>query len=109
MHMDVTRDEDFRTGLGAIGPGHEFSIPIMFGYLVKGFKNAKIMNEDMEYFTMHIVEDKEHAEVFNTLILRHVQTTEGQEKVREGVMRSLEARKIFWDGLDRVVFEKMAC
>jgi pyrroloquinoline-quinone synthase len=109
MHMDMTRDEDFRIALGAIGPGHEFSIPIMFSYLVSGFRNAKILDDDMEYFTMHIIEDKEHAVVFNTLILRHVETPEGQEKVREGVMRSLEARRVFWNGLERTVFEKVMC
>ncbi len=109
LHMGMTRDEDFRVALGAIGPGHEFSIPLMFSYLFKGFKKAKVLDDDMEYFTMHIVEDKEHAVVFNTLILRHVETPQGQEKVREGVMRSLEARRVFWNGLDRVVFEKVAC
>ena len=110
MHMDMTRDEDFRVALGAIGPGHEFSIPIMFSYLVSGFRNAKFLNEEnIEYFTIHIVEDKEHAVVFNTLILRHVETPEGQEKVREGVMRSLEARRVFWNGLEQAVFEKVMC
>ena len=104
-HMTMTRDEDFRVGLGAIGPGHEFSIPIMFSYLVTGFKNnASLKDEDIEYFTMHIVEDKEHADIFNQLISRHAETLEGQEKVREGVLRSLAARKAFWGGLEKAVF-----
>jgi len=110
LHMDITRDEDFLVGLGAIGPGHEYSIPIMFSYLVSGFKNSKILNDEViEYFTLHIVEDIDHAEVFNELILRHVDSIDGQEKVRKGVMLSLEARRVFWDGLDRAVFEKVAC
>jgi len=105
-HMTMTREEDFRIGLGAIGPGHEFSIPIMFSYLVKAFKNnTSLKDEDIEYFTMHIVEDKDHAEIFNQLILRHAVTQEDQDKVREGVLRSLRSRKAFWNGLERAVFE----
>jgi pyrroloquinoline-quinone synthase len=105
-HMIMTRDEDFRVGLGAIGPGHEFSIPIMFSYLVKGFRNnTTLSDEAIEYFTLHIVEDEDHAEIFNQLILKHSKTVEDQQKVREGVLRSLAVRKAFWDGLERAVFE----
>jgi pyrroloquinoline-quinone synthase len=104
-HMEMTCEADFRTGLGAIGPGHEFSIPIMFAYLVQGFRNyAALREEDFEYFSMHIVEDKDHAQIFNQLILRHTESREGQERVRDGVLRSLRARKSFWDGLERAVF-----
>jgi pyrroloquinoline-quinone synthase len=109
-HMAITRDEDFRIGLGAIGPGHEFSIPIMFSYLVKGFRNNTVLSDEaIEYFTLHMVEDKEHAEIFNTLILRHAKASEDQERVREGAMRSLKARKRFWDGLERAVFNTVKC
>jgi pyrroloquinoline-quinone synthase len=104
-HLEITREEDFRIGLGAIGPGHEFSIPIMFSYLVTGFKNSAMLNDEaIEYFTMHIIEDKDHAVIFNQLLLRHSITPEDQNKVRDGVMRALMARKAFWDGLERVVF-----
>jgi len=105
-HMTMTREEDFRIGLGAIGPGHEFSIPIMFSHLVKGFRNnTALSDEAIEYFTMHIVEDEDHAEIFNQLILRHAETLENQIKIREGVLRSLSARKVFWEGLEKAVFD----
>lgn len=104
-HLQLTREADFLVGLGAIGPGHEFSIPTMFSYLIEGIrKNSDLADPDIEYFTLHIEEDKEHAKVFNHLIARHVPSPERQGKLRDGVMRSLALRKRFWDGLDRAVF-----
>ncbi len=105
-HMNLTRGNDFLFALGAIGPGHEFSIPTMFGYLIEGIqKNSLLTEENIEYFTLHVIEDKEHAVVFNKLISRHVETVEGQKRLRDGAMLSLAYRKTFWDGLLRTVFK----
>ncbi len=103
-HLELTRGQDFLFALGAIGPGHEFSIPTMFGYLIDGIKkNTALSDEAVEYFSLHIEEDKEHAVVFNKLISRHVETEAGQTRLREGALRSLGLRKRFWDGIHRVV------
>lgn len=104
-HLALTRDADFRVGLGAVGPGHEFSIPTMFQSLVAGIRrNTELTDKQVEYFTLHIEEDVEHAEVFNSLIARHAGTEEGRLLIREGAMRSLKWRTLFWDGLARHVF-----
>ncbi|HET6370695.1 MAG TPA: iron-containing redox enzyme family protein [Nitrospiria bacterium] len=104
-HLTLTRDADFLVSLGAIGPAHEFSIPTMFAYIVEGIrKNTGLAEKDFEYFTLHIIEDKEHAKVFNALIERHVATVENQKRLREGVLLSLNHRRRFWDGLLRTVF-----
>jgi pyrroloquinoline-quinone synthase len=104
-HLALTRDADFRVGLGAVGPGHEFSIPTMFQSLVAGIRrNTDLSDKQIEYFTLHIEEDVEHAQVFNALIARHAGTDEGRSLIREGAMRSLKWRTLFWDGLSRHVF-----
>lgn len=104
-HLRLTRDADFLIGLGAVGPAHEFAIPTMFDYIIPGLQNnSALTDEDVEYFSMHIIEDKEHAVVFNKLIVRHVETAEGQSLLRDGAMQSLAYRKKFWDGLELAVF-----
>ncbi|MFI5304621.1 MAG: TenA family transcriptional regulator [Nitrospiria bacterium] len=104
VHMEMTRDDDFKIALGAIGPGHEFSIPLMFSYLLKGIENnSDLIEEDYEYFSFHIVQDIHHAEIFNELI-SHFDTPNDRKLIRDGAMKSLEARKIFWNGLERAVF-----
>lgn len=108
-HLEMTREEDFIFGLGVVGPAHEFAIPTMFKYLIQGFKNnLELSDEAIEYFAFHIVQDEEHAVVFNKLIVRHVETVESQNRLREGVMRSLDYRKNFWDSLERAVFAEAA-
>ncbi len=104
-HIQLTRGKDFLYALGAVGPGHEFSIPTMFTYIVSGLKKStSLTDEQMEYFACHIEQDVEHAKVFYQLISRHVETEEGQTRLREGTMHSLALRKNFWDGLNRTVF-----
>ncbi len=105
-HLQQTRDAAFLVGLGIVGPAHEFAIPSMFEYIISGIKaNTTLTDDDFEYFTMHIIEDKEHAVIFNKLIARHVETEAGQKQLREGAMLSLAYRKKFWEGLERAVFE----
>lgn len=104
-HKEITRGKDFLAALGAVGPGHEFSIPTMFTYLIEGLKkNTGLTEENIEYFSLHVIEDKEHAVVFNKLISRHVEIEEGQKRLRDGALQSLAYRKTFWDGLQRVIF-----
>lgn len=104
-HLALTRDSDFRVGLGAVGPGHEFSIPTMFQSLITGIRrNTSLTDEQVCYFTLHVEEDVEHANVFNALIARHAWTDEGQSLIREGAMQSLKWRTLFWDGLMQAVF-----
>jgi pyrroloquinoline-quinone synthase len=104
-HLALTRDEDFRVGLGAVGPGHEFSIPTMFKSLIAGIRrNTSLTEQQIEYFTLHVEEDVEHAEVFNQLIARHADSEEGRTMIRTGAMKSLAWRSLFWDGLNRSVF-----
>ena len=77
----------------------------MFSNLVEGFRrNTQLSEKEMEYFLMHIEEDVAHAKLFNEAIAHYAPDAEGQEKVRQGTLKSLEARKIFWDGLHRIVF-----
>jgi pyrroloquinoline-quinone synthase len=105
LHLELTRSAHFLCGLGAIGPGHEFSIPTMFDYLVTGLRRSGAVSEDaMAYFTLHIVEDKDHAKVFNNLLNRYTASDESRRFIRDGAMRSLTARHHFWDGLNRTVF-----
>jgi pyrroloquinoline-quinone synthase len=104
-HLELTRSGHFLAALGAIGPGHEYSIPTMFTYLVEGLRAKGLVSEEaLAYFTLHIIEDKEHAKVFNQLIVRYMGDEESRTVIRDGVLRSLNARARFWNGLQRAVF-----
>lgn len=104
-HLELTRSGHFLGALGAIGPGHEYSIPTMFTYLVEGLRASGLVSEDaLAYFTLHIIEDKEHAKIFNQLIVRYMGDEESRVIIREGVLQSLNMRGRFWDGVQRAVY-----
>jgi pyrroloquinoline quinone (PQQ) biosynthesis protein C len=104
-HLCLTRDGDILLALGAIGPGHEFSIPLMFESLLKGLRrDTGLTANDLEYFSMHIVEDPGHAQSFNRLIASVARTAPEWARIREGALWSLELRAKFWEGCSRIVF-----
>ncbi len=103
-HLELTRSASPLEALGAIGPGHETSIPVMFPYLLEGLRRRGIADHDLEYFPLHITEDKHHAGVFNALIARSAPAPESFERVRRGAFFSLNLRRRFWDGCERAVF-----
>jgi len=105
FHLELTRSGHFLAALGAIGPGHEYSIPTMFTYLVDGLRAAGFVSEEaLAYFTLHILEDKEHAKIFNELIVRYMGDEPSRNIIREGVLQSLNARGRFWDGVQWAVY-----
>lgn len=104
-HLTLTQEGDVLMALGAIGPGHEYSIPLMFDYLLTGLRhNTTLTERELEYFAMHIEEDKDHAVAFRQLIAEVAQTEAERDRVRRGALFSLELRRRFWDGCHAAVF-----
>lgn len=102
----LTRYEPFLIGLGAVGPGVEWVIPTMFKKIVDGLKRSiSIKEDDMEYWTSHIILDVEHGEAATTILRNYLHDSENHDMVRKGAMKSLEARKILWDGFERLLFK----
>jgi pyrroloquinoline-quinone synthase len=102
----LTRYEPFLIGLGAVGPGVEWVIPAMFKKIVDGLKNSiSIKDDDMEYWTSHIVLDVEHGDEATKVIMNYLHGKDTEDMVRTGAMKSLEARKILWDGFERLLFK----
>jgi pyrroloquinoline-quinone synthase len=103
-HMKICQQEPFLVGLGAVGPGHEWSIPKMFPMLVKGLRRAGFEEDDILYFTLHMEQDIDHGLWLEEALERLCDTPEAQVQVRRGAMLSLEARRRFWSGVqDKIV------
>ncbi|MBI3754063.1 MAG: iron-containing redox enzyme family protein, partial [Deltaproteobacteria bacterium] len=100
----LTRHEPFLIGLGAVGPGVEWVIPAMFTKIVEGLKKSISLKEDeMEYWTSHIILDVEHGEAATKILTNYLHGEDTEDMVRKGAMKSLEARKILWDGFERLL------
>ncbi len=104
-HRELTRNPDFRLGLGALGPASEWPVPPIYVRLSEGLKKATgLPAEALEIFTSHVTMDVTHARIMMDAIAPYARSEEGQEKVRAGALASLDARSVMLDGLYRAVY-----
>ena len=108
-HQELTRDPDIRLGLGALGPASEWPVPPIYVRLTEGLKKAaSLPDKDLEIFTSHVTMDVTHARIMMDAIVPYAEDEEGQKRVREGAIRSLDARSVMLDGLYKVVYGQPA-
>ena len=104
-HYALCRHPDVRFGLGALGPASEWPVPPIYVRLSEGLKRAAGLPEEaLEIFTSHVTMDVEHARIMMDAVVPYAEDEEGQRKVREGAMRSLDARSVMLDGLYKAVY-----
>jgi pyrroloquinoline-quinone synthase len=107
LHRELSSHPDVRLGLGALGPANEWPVPPIYAKLGEGIKRtAGISDEALEIFTSHVTMDVEHARIMMDAIAPYTEDEEGQSRVREGALRSLDSRSIMLDGLYRAVYEE---
>ena len=108
-HRELTRDPDIRLGLGAMGPASEWPVPPIYVRLTEGLKKAvELSDEALEIFTSHVTMDVTHARIMMDAAAPYAKDEESQQKVREGAMRSLDARSVMLDGLHKAVYGETA-
>ena len=108
-HRELTGDPDVRLGLGTLGPASEWPVPPIYVRLVEGLKKATdLPDETLEIFTSHVTMDVTHARIMMEAVVPYAEDEEGQKKVREGAMRSLDARSVMFDGLYKAVYGEPA-
>ena len=108
-HYALCRHPDIRLGLGALGPASEWPVPPIYVRLTEGLKkSAGLPDWALEIFTSHVTMDVEHARIMMDAVAPYTEDEEGQGRVREGAMRSLEAGSVMLDGLYRAVYKEPA-
>jgi pyrroloquinoline-quinone synthase len=106
-HYALSGNPDFRIGLGALGPASEWPVPPIYARLSDGLRKAAgLPDEALEIFTSHVTMDVTHARIMMDAIAPYADGEEGRRKVREGAIRSLDARSVMLDGLYRAVYRE---
>ncbi|MBK8206405.1 MAG: iron-containing redox enzyme family protein [Planctomycetes bacterium] len=98
-HYRICIEEPFLVGLGALGPGHEWSIPAMFELAVAGLRKAGFAENEIEYWTMHMDQDQDHGAWLEEALVNYCATDEQRAQIRRGALLSLDARERFWWGV----------
>jgi pyrroloquinoline-quinone synthase len=92
-----------------MGPASEWPVPPIYVRLTEGLKKATdLSDEALEIFTSHVTMDVTHARIIMEAIAPYTEDQEGQKKVREGAMLSLDARSVMLDGLYKAVYGESA-
>lgn len=102
-HRTLVNKEPFLVGLGAVGPGHEWAIPRMFEAVIPGLRRTGYDEEEIQYFTLHVGQDIDHGRWLEEALERYATTADAQAQIRRGALASLEARRVFWDGVQKAV------
>lgn len=103
-HLRICREEPFLVGLGALGPGHEWSIPKMFDRIIRGLRRARFDELEIQYFTLHVEQDVDHGSWLEEALVLYAESPEAQAQIHRGAMLSLAARVRFWSGVqDKIV------
>ncbi len=98
-HLRICVSEPFLVGLGAVGPGHEWAIPIMFANILRGLRQAGFREDEIGYFTLHTAQDIDHGLWLEEALARFADTPQAQDEVRRGCLMSLCARENLWWGI----------
>jgi len=98
-HRRICRQEPFLAGLGAVGPGHEWTIPRMFQRIVRGLRQAGFRPEEILYFELHLEQDVDHGRWLEEALARYADGDVAQAQIRRGALLSLQARARFWSGV----------
>ncbi len=102
-HTRICRDEPFLVGLGALGPGHEWSIPNMFQLIVRGLKRAGFEQREILYFELHMEQDIDHGAWLEEALAKYAESKTAQQEIERGARLSLAARSRFWSGVQEKI------
>lgn len=102
-HLRISEQEPFLVGLGALGPGHEWSIPRMFPPIVTGLRRAGFGEAEITYFTLHIEQDVDHGRWLEQALEDYATTPRARDEIRRGALLSLAARRAFFSGVQEKI------
>lgn len=101
----VCRQGHWLEAMGALGPGTECVVPQLYGYLLKGIARSEVVKpEDYVFWTIHVHCDEGHGANILLAIEAYLDRQENRQLVTKGVHRVLNARRLWFDGLERMVF-----
>jgi pyrroloquinoline quinone (PQQ) biosynthesis protein C len=101
----VCRQTSWIEGLGGLGPGTECVVPTLYAPLLQGIERSGVVSPaDYIFWTIHVKCDDEHGANILASLAPHASSPKAIETIRRGAMRVLEARRRWFDALERHVF-----
>ena len=101
----ICRHGHWLEALGALGPGTESVVPTLYSYILKGIERSEVVgSESYVFWTLHVHCDGGRGENLLRAIEPYLDRPTNRQLVSRGANRVLDARKRWFDGLERMVF-----
>ncbi|TGJ98292.1 iron-containing redox enzyme family protein [Leptospira langatensis] len=102
--MNRITTTDFYAALGALGPANEYLLKLEYSRMYASYRDLKsrVPLPEGKFFQVNLEADESHAEKLFRLIESVATDPEKQDRVREGSRLALDARLVFYEGLQRV-------
>jgi pyrroloquinoline quinone (PQQ) biosynthesis protein C len=98
--FDCARNSRPMVGLGALCLGAEAIVPVIYSDIVAGFEATGEPSENLEFFTIHIAGDDEHAITMRQIIYRELARDSASVLDLEyGAARAIGARISFFNAI----------
>jgi pyrroloquinoline-quinone synthase len=100
---DLT-NSNFYSALGALGPANEYLLKLEYGQMYESYqKLRKLQNLPQAFFfEVNLKADESHSDQLFKLIEKVCNDSEKRNKVIEGNRKALDARLLFYKGLEKV-------
>ncbi len=99
-----TLQRSFIEGAAAINVAAEGQVPGAFGPFARALeKHYGLTREQVSFWDLHEIADREHSDVGDHIVVRHAVTPEWQDKVRAAIGTSLDHWWQFFDGIERQI------
>jgi pyrroloquinoline quinone (PQQ) biosynthesis protein C len=98
--LEVTRNRSFVEGMTAIGVGIEADIPVFFGVMADSLrKNFGLTPEDVEFLSVHVGEDEDHARRSMEMIEKYALSDNDKERAKAALRDTIIAKRRFAEAL----------
>ena len=109
LHYSLCSRENVWFGMGIVALTMEWPIPRFYAHLVAGFRKAlRLDDRALAFFLDHVKEDEVHTELLTSALTPYLADPAIRESMREGVVRSLDARAVFMAGLFRLMWPQLS-
>jgi pyrroloquinoline-quinone synthase len=102
--LECCRNSRPMVGLGALCLGAEAIVPEVYSTIMNGFDAVREPRENLDFFTIHISDDDEHARTMRNIILRELENNpRSRHDLEYGAARAFDARVEFFEAISAAV------
>lgn len=102
--LECCRNSRPMVGLGALCLGAEAIVPEVYSTILNGFDAVREPRENLDFFTIHISDDDEHARTMRNIILRELENNpRSRHDLEYGAARAFDARVEFFEAISEAV------